>query len=60
MPGTGAALFQLDGTGVTDIPNVADQLAMVRDGAMVSGHLGDPGTVASRYDAARAVIGFRG
>jgi AcrR family transcriptional regulator len=43
-----------------DVPNaahVADQLVMLRDGAMVSGYLSDPRTVASAlYDAGRAVV----
>ncbi|WP_157436443.1 hypothetical protein [Actinospica robiniae] len=46
--------------GVADTSNVADQLLMLRDGAMVAGYLGDPRTVArSLYNAGRAVITFR-
>lgn len=45
--------------GVTDVASVADQLVMLRDGAMVSGYLSDPQTVArSLYNAGRAVIEF--
>ena len=37
--------------------SVADQLVLLRDGAMVSGYLGDPATVAdSLHRAARAVL----
>jgi AcrR family transcriptional regulator len=47
----------LDETNVRDSPRVADQLVMLRDGAMVSGYLSDPSTVAAAlYDAAIAVI----
>jgi AcrR family transcriptional regulator len=46
-----------------DVPNaaeVADELVMLRDGAMVSGYLSDPHIVASAlYNAGRAVIEFR-
>jgi AcrR family transcriptional regulator len=46
-----------------DVPNaaeVADELVMLRDGAMVSGYLSDPRIVASAlYNAGRAVIEFR-
>jgi AcrR family transcriptional regulator len=46
-----------------DVPDpalVADQLVMLRDGAMVSGYLSDPVTVGDAlYDAIRAVTGFR-
>ena len=45
--------------GVTDVSSVADQLLMLRDGAMVGGYLGDPQTIArSLYNAGRAVIEF--
>ncbi|MFC0554163.1 TetR/AcrR family transcriptional regulator [Planotetraspora thailandica] len=44
-------------SGVTDVSSVADQLVMLRDGAMVGGYLGDPQIVArSLYSACRAVI----
>jgi hypothetical protein len=47
--------------GVTDVSDVADQLVMLRDGAMVAGYLGDPQTLArSLYNAGRAVIEYRG
>ena len=46
-----------------DVPNsatVADELVMLRDGAMVSGYLSDPRIVANAlYNAGRAVIEFR-
>jgi len=43
--------------GVTDTSEVADQLLMLRDGAMVAGYLGDPRNVAgSLYNAGRAVV----
>jgi len=46
-----------------DVPNagrVADELVMLRDGAMVTGYLGDPNTVAiALHDAWRAVLEFR-
>jgi AcrR family transcriptional regulator len=49
-------LVQLD---VPEAPAVADELMMLRDGAMVSGYLSDPQTVArSLQRAGRAVIGF--
>lgn len=39
---------------------VADEIVMLRDGAMVSGYLSDPQTVArSLYNAGRAVIEYR-
>ncbi|QXE38453.1 TetR/AcrR family transcriptional regulator [Streptomyces sp. GMY02] len=45
--------------GVTDVSVAADQLVMLRDGAMVGGYLGDPGTIAkSLYDAGRAILAF--
>ena len=47
----------LDGSSVSNPAEVADELVMLRDGAMVSGYLGDPRIVASAlYDAARAII----
>lgn len=46
-------------TGVHDVSGAADQLVMLRDGAMVAGYLGDPETIArSLYNAVRAVIDF--
>jgi AcrR family transcriptional regulator len=46
---------------VVDVSAVADQLLMLRDGAMVGGYLGDPQTIGrSLYNAGRAVIEFRG
>jgi AcrR family transcriptional regulator len=43
--------------GLTDSSDVADQLVILRDGAMVSGYLGDPRTVGDAlYAAGRAVI----
>lgn len=45
----------------TDTSGVADQLLMLRDGAMVGGYLGDPQDIArSLYNAGRAMIIFRG
>jgi AcrR family transcriptional regulator len=45
---------------VPDPARVADELVMLRDGAMVSGYLSDPSVVAEAlYNAGRAVIGFR-
>jgi AcrR family transcriptional regulator len=49
----------LDEIGVPDSARTADQLVMLRDGAMVSGYLSDPSTVADALDRAfRAVIAF--
>jgi AcrR family transcriptional regulator len=49
----------LDEMGVPGSARVADQLVMLRDGAMVSGYLSDPGTVADAlYNAGRAIIAF--
>jgi AcrR family transcriptional regulator len=49
----------LDEINVTDPAPAADQLVMLRDGAMVSGYLSDPSTVAAAlYNAGRAVIEF--
>jgi AcrR family transcriptional regulator len=43
--------------GVTDSSRVADQLVILRDGAMISGYLGDPTMVADAlYNAGLAVI----
>jgi AcrR family transcriptional regulator len=43
--------------GVTDVSTAADQLVMLRDGAMVAGYLGDPqGIARSLYGAGCAVI----
>jgi len=45
--------------GIPDSARVADQLVMLRDGAMVSGYLSDPATVADALcNAGRAVIAF--
>ena len=50
----------LDEIEVPDSALVADELVMLRDGAMVSGYLSDPHTVATAlYNAGRAVITFR-
>jgi AcrR family transcriptional regulator len=49
----------LDEISIPDSARVADQLVMLRDGAMVSGYLSDPATVADAlYNAGRAVIAF--
>jgi AcrR family transcriptional regulator len=49
----------LDEIGVPDSARVADQLVMLRDGAMVSGYLSDPSAVADAlYNAGRAIIAF--
>jgi len=57
----GAIEEMLQEIGVTDVSDVADQLVMLRDGAMVAGYLGDPQTLArSLYNAGRAVIEFQG
>jgi AcrR family transcriptional regulator len=49
----------LDEINVPDPAPAADQLVMLRDGAMVSGYLSDPSTVADAlYNAGRAVIAF--
>ncbi len=49
----------LDEINVPDSARVADQLVMLRDGAMVSGYLSDPTVVADAlYNAVRAVIAF--
>jgi AcrR family transcriptional regulator len=43
--------------GLSEPTSTADQLVLLRDGAMVSGYLGDPATVSrSLHRAARAVI----
>jgi len=50
----------LEEIDVPDAAEVADELVMLRDGAMVSGYLSDPRIVASAlYNAGRAVIEFR-
>jgi AcrR family transcriptional regulator len=50
----------LEEIDVQNAEHVADQLVMLRDGAMISGYLSDPHTVASAlYDAGRAIIGPR-
>jgi AcrR family transcriptional regulator len=49
----------LDEISVPDSARVADQLVMLRDGAMVSGYLGDPSAVADALGQAfRAVMAF--
>jgi hypothetical protein len=49
----------LDEINVPDSARVADQLIMLRDGAMVSGYLSDPSVVADAlYNAVRAIIAF--
>jgi AcrR family transcriptional regulator len=49
----------LDEIAVPDSARVADQLVMLRDGAMVSGYLSDPRAVTDAlYHAGRAVIAF--
>ena len=49
----------LDEIGVPDSARAADELVMLRDGAMVSGYLSDPSTVADAlYNAGRAVIAY--
>lgn len=49
----------LDEIGVPGSDRVADELVMLRDGAMVSGYLSDPRAVADAlYAAGRAVIEF--
>jgi AcrR family transcriptional regulator len=49
----------LDEINVPDSGRVADQLVMLRDGAMVSGYLSDPSVVAEAlYNAGRAIITY--
>src|ERR1039457_3577722 len=49
----------LDEISVPDPARVADQMVMLRDGAMVSGYLSDPSAVADAlYMAGRAIIAF--
>jgi AcrR family transcriptional regulator len=49
----------LDEIGVPDSARAADELVMLRDGAMVSGYLSDPAIVAGAlYNAGRAVIAY--
>jgi AcrR family transcriptional regulator len=51
----------LDEMNIADSARIADELVMLRDGAMVSGYLSDPQAVATAlYNAGRAVIAFRG
>ena len=46
--------------GLAKPTSIADQLVLLRDGAMVNGYLGDPKTVShSLYHAARAVLSPR-
>jgi AcrR family transcriptional regulator len=46
--------------GVEDASGTADQVLMLRDGAMVSGYLGDPRTTGELLDnAIRKVVGLR-
>lgn len=53
----GAIEKMLGEIGVEDVSAAADQLVMLRDGAMVGGYLGDPQTIArSLYTAGSAVI----
>lgn len=50
----------LDEMDVPASARVADELVMLRDGAMVNGYLSDPNIVAAAlYNAGRAVIEFR-
>ena len=45
--------------GINDVSSAADELIMLRDGAMVAGYLGDPQAVGrSLYNAGRAVLEF--
>jgi AcrR family transcriptional regulator len=49
----------LDEINIPDSARVADQLVMLRDGAMVSGYLSDPSAVAyALLQAGRAVVAF--
>jgi AcrR family transcriptional regulator len=49
----------LEEIGVTDPADTADQLVMLRDGAMVRGYLSDPRTVGSSlHNAVRSLIGL--
>jgi AcrR family transcriptional regulator len=49
----------LDEMNVPNSAKVADQLVMLRDGAMVSGYLSDPSTVADALrDGGRAIMAF--
>jgi len=57
----GAIEEMLQQVGVTDVSSAADQLVMLRDGAMVGGYLGDPQTIGrSLHNAGRALIEFHG
>jgi AcrR family transcriptional regulator len=45
--------------GVTELSDAADQLVMLRDGAMVAGYLGDPQTIGrSLFNAGQAVVKY--
>ena len=49
----------LDEMDIPDSARVADQLMMLRDGAMVGGYLSEPSAIPDAlYNAGRAVIGF--
>jgi AcrR family transcriptional regulator len=49
----------LDEMNIPDSARVADQLVMLRDGAMISGYLSDPSAVGDALDnALRAVLAF--
>ena len=49
----------LDEISIPDSARVADQLVMLRDGAMISGYLSDPSAVGDALDnALRAVLAF--
>jgi AcrR family transcriptional regulator len=54
-----AIIDLLDEINVPDSARAADQLVMLRDGAMVSGYLSDPSTVGDALDnGCRAIIAF--
>lgn len=46
----------LKGSGVPDLSVAADELVMLRDGAMVSGYLGQPERVTATLDAGYAAV----
>jgi len=51
----------LEKIGVPDAESVAEELMMLRDGAMISGYVSDPSTVGQNlFKAGRAVIQYRG
>jgi len=55
-----AALEKLTAAAGVDDPTAADELMMLRDGAMVSGYLGEPEKVsAALLSASRAVLALR-